>query len=58
MTDVDALLQFKEITTLALTKDKLRATDNRRAMLKGSIALANKNLLKDDEKISFSYSVR
>ena len=45
MTDVDALLLFKEITTLALKKDKLRATDYRRAMLKVS-----KKLLKDDEK--------
>ena len=50
MTDVDALLLFKEITTLALKKDKLRATDYRRAMLKVSIALANKNLLQEDEK--------
>ena len=50
MTDVDALLLFKEITTLALKKDKLRATDYRRAMLKVSIALANKNLLQEDER--------
>ena len=50
MTDVDALLLFKEVTTLALKKDKLRATDYRRAMLKVTIALANKNLLENDEK--------
>lgn len=53
MADVDALLLFKEITTLALKKDKLRATDYRRAMLKVSIALANKNLLQEDEKDIF-----
>ena len=50
MTDVDALLLFKEITNLTLKKDKLRATDYRRAILKVSIALSNKNLLKEDEK--------
>ena len=50
MTDVDALLLFKEITTLALKKDKLRATDYRRAILKVTIALSNKNLLTEDEK--------
>ena len=49
MTDVDALLLFKEITNLALKKDKLRATDYRRAILKVSIALSNKNLLEEDE---------
>lgn len=50
MTDVDALLLFKEITTLALKKDKLRATDYRRAILKVTIALSNKNLLTEDKK--------
>ena len=50
MTDVDALLLFKEITTLALKKDKLRATDYRRAILKVTIALSMKNLLTEDEK--------
>ena len=50
MTDVDALLLFKEITSLALKKDNLRATDYRRALLKVTIALANKKLLKDDEQ--------
>lgn len=50
MTDVDFLLLFKEITTLALKKDKLRATDYRRAILKVTIALSNKNLLTEDEK--------
>jgi len=50
MTDVDALLLFKEITTLALKKDKLRATDCRRAILKVTIALSKKNLLTEDKK--------
>ena len=50
MTDVDALLLFKEITTLALKKDKLRATDYRRAILKVTIALSKKNLLTEDKK--------
>lgn len=50
MTDVDALLLFKEITMLALKKEKLRATDYRRAMLKVTIALANKNLLQNNER--------
>lgn len=50
MTDADALLLFKEIISLALKKDKLRATDYRRALLKVTIALANKKLLKDDER--------
>ena len=50
MTDVDALLLFKEITTLALKKDKLRATDYRRAIFKVTIALSKKNLLTEDEK--------
>lgn len=52
MTDVDFLLLFKEITTLTLKKDKLRATDYRRAILKVTIALSNRNLLTEDEKDS------
>lgn len=50
MTDVDVLLLFKKIVTLALTKDKLQASDYRRARLKVSVALANKNLLQEYEK--------
>ena len=50
MTDVDALLLLKEITTVALKKDKLRVIDYRRAILKVTIALSNKNLLTEDEK--------
>ena len=50
MTDVDALLLFKEITMLALKKEKLHATYYRRAMLKVTIALANKNLLQNNQR--------
>ena len=50
MTNVDALLRFKEITTLALKKKKLRGTDYRRAILKVTIAMANKNPLESDER--------
>lgn len=50
MTDVDVLLLFKKIVTLALKKDKLQASDYRRARLKVSVALANKNLLQEYEK--------
>lgn len=50
MTDVDVLLLFKKIITLALKKDKLQASDYRRARLKVSVALANKNLLQEYEK--------
>ena len=50
VTDVDALLLFKEITTLALKKDRFRATDYQRAMLKVTVALASQNLLKHDER--------
>ena len=50
MTNVEALLLFKEITTLALNKDKLRATDYRRGLLKVTIAMANENLLSNNEK--------
>ena len=52
MTDVDALLLLKEITTLALKKDKLRVTNYRRAILKATIALSRKNLLTEVEKDS------
>ena len=50
MTDVDALLLFKEITMLALKREKLRPTDFRQAMLKVTIALANKNPLQNNER--------
>ena len=50
MTNVDTLLLFKEINTLALKKEKLCATDYRRAILKVTIAMANKNLLESDER--------
>lgn len=53
MTDVDVLLLFKKIITLALKKDKLQASDYRRAMLKVSVALAKKNLLQEYEKDIF-----
>ena len=50
MTDVDPLLLFKDITMLALKKEKLCATDCCRAMLKVRIPLANKNLLQNNER--------
>lgn len=50
MTNVDALLLFKDITTLALRKERLRARDYRRAILKVTIAMANNNLLESDER--------
>lgn len=50
MTDVDALLLFKEITMLALKKEKLSATDYRPAMLKVKIVLTNKNLRQNNER--------
>lgn len=49
MTNLDALLVFKEVTSLALNKDKLRATDYRRALIKLTIALTKKDLLTEDE---------
>ena len=58
MTDVDALLLCQEITTLALKKDKLLATDYRRAILKVTIALSNKNPSQKTRKTSLSFSVR
>jgi len=49
MTDVDALLLF---ITLALKKEKICAIEYHcnRAILMVTIALANKNLLKSDER--------
>lgn len=50
MTNIDALITFKEITSLALHKDKLRATDYRRALLKLTIALTKQDLLNESER--------
>ena len=58
MTDVDARLLFKEITNLALKKDKLRATDYRWAILKVTIALSYRNLPTEDEKDILLLTVR
>jgi len=51
MTNVDALIAYKEIILLTLSKDKLRATDYRRALLKLTIALTKQDLLNESEDI-------
>lgn len=49
ITDPDTLLLLKETLLLTLNKEKLRATDYRKALLKITIQLAH--LLDDDEKM-------
>lgn len=50
ITNVDCLVAFKEVISLTLNKEKLRATDYRKALLKLVITLTDKNLLDEDEK--------
>lgn len=54
LTDVNTLLEYKEVISLTLNKDKLRATDYRKALLKISIKLAD-TLPENERKLLLTF---